>query len=568
MVHFVRFDGARRKIPHEIGGSTTLRFGDHVYALTGVLVHTGPSATSGHYYCDVVCPPHEQTGLAYRCNDAEYPSLIEEELGPDYMAAYMHIYELETGSEAAPAINTLESDTRKRKSGEKLTVTAATATEKQQRRSGLQANEEGQGLPAAGDEQQRGRGLPASEEEERRRLKSWVEEDERIRSIATAERSKEEKRGLKWMQKKINEVKENHPEEQGLQATSDEQQRGRGLQANNQEGNGTPIGNGTGSIATNSEQQRRGGLQANEEEQRLLATNMEQQRGRGLPASEETRNGKLIGNCRGSIPSTVESCTEEDEGRRRLEGWVEEKRKIHSKKPAERSKEEERRAACLTKNIKKAKDNYPDVDTSMPSKAKTGAERNKILRGGKGEEELQISEETPQKRTTPKKIVEEGSVLQEQGEEELQISKEGPLDTSDGSKEAIIPLFRSYENGIQGRLKQWLAERDEILAILPPKLRSKGEKKKLKWLERKVRELDPDKLQQGGGADDRVKSKPRVVDKSDGISESGEGSKCSPISKTAGCAGENSDVEVTLLNNIICFAMLVQTSCDCTGWQP
>ena len=79
MVHFVRFrwfDGARRKIPHEIGGSTTLRIGDHVYALTGVLVHKGSSATSGHYYCDVVCPPHEQTGLAYQCNDAEYPSLI------------------------------------------------------------------------------------------------------------------------------------------------------------------------------------------------------------------------------------------------------------------------------------------------------------------------------------------------------------------------------------------------------------------------------------------------------------------------------------------------------------
>ena len=64
MVHFVRFDAARRKIPHEIGGSTTLRIGDRVYVLTGVLVHEGTSATSGHYYCDAVCPPYEQTGLA------------------------------------------------------------------------------------------------------------------------------------------------------------------------------------------------------------------------------------------------------------------------------------------------------------------------------------------------------------------------------------------------------------------------------------------------------------------------------------------------------------------------
>ena len=170
MLQFIRFDAARRKIPNEIGGSTTLRIGDHVYVLTGVLVHEGTSVTSGHYYCDVVCPPHEQTGLAYQCNDTEYPSLIEEELGDDFKVAYMHIYELETGNEAAPIANTLGSDTRKRKSGEKLIATAATTAQKQQRRSGLQANVEGQGLPARSEEQ------PISKEEERRRLKAWVEE--------------------------------------------------------------------------------------------------------------------------------------------------------------------------------------------------------------------------------------------------------------------------------------------------------------------------------------------------------------------------------------------------------
>ena len=276
MVHFVRFkfDGTGRKITHEISGSTTLRIGDRVYALTGVLVHNG-SPTSGHYYCDVVCPPHEQTGLAYQCNDAVYPSLIEEELGPDFKVAYMHIYELVTGDEAAPVANTLGSDTRKRKSGEKMTMTAATIAEKQQRRSGLQANAAEQGLPA---------------------------------------------------------------------------------------------------------------------------TNVEQQRGSGLPANEDARNGKLIGNCRGSIPSTVESCTEEDEGRRRLKGWVEEKRRIHSIKPAERSKEEEKRAAGLTKNIKAVKDNYPDIDTSMPSKAKTGAERNVRYRGGQSEVEKAAQNEATKKR--------------------------------------------------------------------------------------------------------------------------------------------------------------------------
>ena len=258
MVHFIRFDAARRKIPHEIGGSTTLRIGNRVYVLTGVLVHEGESATSGHYYCDVVCPPHEQTGLAYQCNDAAYPSLIEEELSDDFKVAYMHIYELETGNEAAPIANTLGSDTRKRKSGENLTT-----AEKQQRRSGLQANEEGHGLPATSEEE------PISEEKERRNLKTWVEEEERIRNIKVAERSKEEKRGLKWLQKMINKVKDGYPDAEVQRLV--EQQRTGGLQANSKKGDGTPIGNCTGSISTSEEQQRRG----------------------GLPANDNARNGKL-----------------------------------------------------------------------------------------------------------------------------------------------------------------------------------------------------------------------------------------------------------------------------------
>ena len=374
MVHFIRFDAARRKIPHEIGGSTTLRIGNRVYVLTGVLVHEGESATSGHYYCDVVCPPHEQTGLAYQCNDAAYPSLIEEELGDDFRVAYMHIYELETGNEAAPIANTLGSDTRKRKSGENLTT-----AEKQRRRSGLQANEEGHGLPATSEEE------PISEEKERRNLKTWVEEEERIRNIKVAERSKEEKRGLKWLQKRINKVKDRYPDAEVQRLV--EQQRTGGLQANSKKGDGTPIGNCTGSISTSEEQQRRGGLPANVEEQGLPATSDEQQRIGGLQANNDARNGKLIGNCRGSIPSTVKSCTEEDEGRRRLKGWVEEKKRIHSMEPAERSKEEEKRKKWLTEKIKEVKDDYPDIDTKMPSKAKKGAERKLRYRGGQSEEE-------------------------------------------------------------------------------------------------------------------------------------------------------------------------------------
>ena len=89
-------------------------------------------------------------------------------------------------------------------------------------------------------------------------------------------------------------------EEQRLRATSDEQQRGEELQANNEKRDGTPIGNCTGSISTSEEQQRSGGLQANVEEQELPATTDKQQRMGGLQANDDARNGKLIGNCRGS----------------------------------------------------------------------------------------------------------------------------------------------------------------------------------------------------------------------------------------------------------------------------
>ena len=152
-------------------------------------------------------------------------------------------------------------------------------------------------------------------------------------------------------------------EEQRLRATSDEQQRGEELQANNEKGDGTPIGNCTGSISTSEEQQRRGGLQAN----------------------DDARNGKLIGNCRGSIPSTVESCTEEDEGRRRFKGWVEEKESLSSITTTKRSKEEKNRIRWLQNQIRKVKTDYPDIETKKPPM--TDAEKKAAKRNGQSEEE-------------------------------------------------------------------------------------------------------------------------------------------------------------------------------------
>ena len=94
MVHFNRFnqDG---KIGDEIGGSATLPINGRVYHLTGVLVHDGPSVNRGHYFCDVISPPYSQTGVAYRCNDSDYPEQISSEmLGTSFKTAYMQIYVL------------------------------------------------------------------------------------------------------------------------------------------------------------------------------------------------------------------------------------------------------------------------------------------------------------------------------------------------------------------------------------------------------------------------------------------------------------------------------------------
>ena len=94
MVHFNRFNQGG-KIDDEIGGSATLSIQGRVYHLTGILVHDGPSANSGHYFCDVISPPYSQTGVAYRCNDSDYPEQISNEMvGTSFKTAYMQIYVL------------------------------------------------------------------------------------------------------------------------------------------------------------------------------------------------------------------------------------------------------------------------------------------------------------------------------------------------------------------------------------------------------------------------------------------------------------------------------------------
>ena len=238
-----------------------------------------------------------------------------------------------------------------------------------------------------------------------------------------------------WQKRPLPEEQAN-VEEQGLRATSDEQQRRGGLQANNERGDGTPIGNGTGSISTSDEQQRReglqatnteqqgiGGLQGDEEEQELpaksdeqqrmeglqddaeeqgLPTNSDkQQRGRRLPASEEQRNGKLIGNCRGSISTTLDEngCLEEDEERKKTMALVEEREAISSIK--KRSDEQTKRLRQVCKQIRKMEEKYPEITAKKP--AKSQAERKAAERQRQSEDKKKKRNEEEARRLATKR---------------------------------------------------------------------------------------------------------------------------------------------------------------------
>ena len=166
-----------------------------------------------------------------------------------------------------------------------------------------------------------------------------------------------------WQRRPLPEEQAN-VEEQGLRATSDEQQRREGLQANNDNGNGTPIGNGTGSISTSQEQQVMG----------------------GLPASEAERNGKLIGNCRGPISTTLDEkdCLVEDEERKRTMALVEEREAIWNVSSNQRSDEQKKRLRQVCYQIKKTEEKYPEITAKRP--AKSQAERKDAERQRQSEE--------------------------------------------------------------------------------------------------------------------------------------------------------------------------------------
>ena len=145
MVHFNRFnqDG---KIDGEIGGSATLSINGRVYHLTGILVHDGPSANSGHYFCDVISPPFSQTGVAYRCNDSDYPEQISREmLGTSFKNAYMHIYVLadELTTVSSPKLIT----TNAQSPSTVATESAPSRQPTEKRRDETQTVSQGAGLP-------------------------------------------------------------------------------------------------------------------------------------------------------------------------------------------------------------------------------------------------------------------------------------------------------------------------------------------------------------------------------------------------------------------------------------
>ena len=107
----------------------------------------------------------------------------------------------------------------------------------------------------------------------------------------------------------------------------------------------------------------------------------------GLPASEAERNGKLIGNCRGPISTTLDEkdCLVEDEERKRTMALVEEREAIWNVSSCQRSDEQKKRLRQVCKQIQKMEEKYPEITAKRP--AKSQAERKDAQRQRQTEEE-------------------------------------------------------------------------------------------------------------------------------------------------------------------------------------
>ena len=212
-VHYKRFeavelpggDWVSQKLHHDVDAKPVLYLAGQKYDLTGVLVHRGPSANSGHYYFDTVCPPYLTTGRAYRSDNDREPQIISTEtLMDDIANAYMLAYQKAAGPAsvqvAATSVPPLAEQSEQRP--EETASTDETLTP------GRQTCENGTPIDIGTSST----ATSSEHDEEKRRVIALVAERDEIQSIGLKERSDEQIRRLRQVCKLIKQVMNVYPE--------------------------------------------------------------------------------------------------------------------------------------------------------------------------------------------------------------------------------------------------------------------------------------------------------------------------------------------------------------------
>ena len=364
------------KVKHPIASRPNLAVGDRLYHLVGVLVHAGESANSGHYYFTTVCPPYHITGRAYRSNNDDEPvEISQDQLVADIYNGYMLVYQLaeDQPMQLASAVTVpsppVVNEERPASAGEKSIPTAAPTAGRQQERGGLQAD----GTPIGN-----GTGpIPTP--------------------VDNGDCPEEEEKGRRGVQA--------NEEEQGLPATSDVQQRGRGLPSK------SPFSLKKGSLSSRASAehaaQRREGAAFPQSRGDMAATSVhsppeasqenEVEIGAGgteAPASsKETPQPDASSNS----DSTVTEKGEEE----KFKEWVRNKEAIRVIPPAQRTPEEQSQYRRYGDKIKKLAWKFPHIP--LKPLPKTSAERKANQRQDEDKREKEREKDRARKATVENK---------------------------------------------------------------------------------------------------------------------------------------------------------------------
>ena len=364
------------KVKHPIASRPNLAVGDRLYHLVGVLVHAGESANSGHYYFTTVCPPYHITGRAYRSNNDDEPvEISQDQLVADIYNGYMLVYQLaeDQPMQLASAVTVpsppVVNEERPASAGEKSIPTAAPTAGRQQERGGLQAD----GTPIGN-----GTGpIPTP--------------------VDNGDCPEEEEKGRRGVQA--------NEEEQGLPATSDVQQRGRGLPSK------SPFSLKKGSLSSRASAehaaQRREGAAFPQSRGDMAATSVHS------PPEASQENEVEIGAGGTEAPASSKETPQPDASansdsavtekgeEEKFKEWVRNKEAIRVIPPAQRTPEEQSQFRRYGDKIKKLAWKFPHIP--LKPLPKTSAERKANQRQDEDKREKEREKDRARKATVENK---------------------------------------------------------------------------------------------------------------------------------------------------------------------